>query len=105
VYHLDDGSVEWLGEHPKQDELIGAGDAAPPEKHETAEKHDAASAEAGKEAGPHDKDEAHAGDAPHDEAEEHAQAKVPPPNPLSFAIVAAIACMAGAISMKLSSRE
>lgn len=105
VYHLEDGSVEWLGEHPKQNDLIAAGDAAPPEPHgETGEKHEAAHAEPAKGEDPHAKEEEHAAEAPH-EGEEHAAAKVPPPNPLSFAIVAAIACMAGAISMKLSSRE
>ena len=106
VYHLDDGSVEWLGEHPKQGELIAAGDAAPPEKHEAAgEKHEAPAGEAHKEGEAHASAEGHGGEAPHEAAEEHAAPKVPPPNPLSFAIVAAIACMAGAISMKLSTRE
>jgi carbonic anhydrase len=105
LYHLEDGSVEWLGEHPKQKELIAAGDAAPPETHaDSAGKHAAAPAEPAKEADPHASPEAHEAEAPHG-AEEHVAAKVPPPNPLSFAIVAAIACMAGAISMKLSARE
>ena len=106
LYHLEDGSVEWLGEHPEEKELIAKGDAAPPETH--AKSHtpgdDSAVPPAAHSAEANATGEAHAAEAP---AEEHEAVAPKParPNPLSFAIVAAIACLAGAISMKLSSRE
>ena len=97
LYHLEDGSVEWLGEHPHEKDLIAKGDAAPPAPHGAAHA-PASKADKGK-AHPIDVDK-------HTEGAEHAAAPPPPPpNPMSFAIVAVFACAAGAISMKLSSRS
>lgn len=121
LYHLEDGSVEWLGEHPDQDALIERGDAAPPPAHgahgeadkgDKADKHGKKSGKAkdkgdkDKHAKPEPPAEGHAegehGEA--DAASEHKPAAPPPINPIAFAIVAAVGCLAGAVSMKLASR-
>lgn len=118
LYHLDDGSVEWLGEHPDQDALIEKGDSIP-EAHEHADKADekgekaekgkhkkGAKSKGGKDA--HAKPEGAEGAAHGEHAEgEGAEAKPAAPapvNPIAFAIVAAVGCLAGAVSMKLASR-
>lgn len=117
LYHLDDGSVEWLGEHPEQDALIEKGDSLP-ESHDHADKADEKSEKADK--GKHKKGakgskgkDAHAkpegaetahGEHAQGEGAEAKPAAPSPPNPIAFAIVAAVGCLAGAVSMKLASR-
>lgn len=117
LYHLDDGSVEWLGEHPDQDALIEKGDSIP-EAHEHADKADekgeksekgkhkkGAKGNKGKDS--HAKPEgAQAAHGEHAEAggAEAKPAAPAPVNPIAFAIVAAVGCLAGAVSMKLASR-
>lgn len=92
VYRIDDGTVDWLGEHPDQKELVAAADAAPAshegaphvEAHEPASSSGAASPEA------------------HEVAE---LPRGPAPNmAFAFAITAAVGCLAGALSSRLSSR-
>ncbi len=106
VYHLDDGKVEWLGEHPTQRRLVAAGNAAPSE-HGGADHgagapkgHDPKPASSGHEA--HD---AHAEPGGEGAVHAAAAAAVPtPPVPLAFAITAALASLAGGISVRVWSR-
>ncbi len=95
VYRIDDGVVEWLGPHPDQDALVEKADATAPPHEEGAEH-----ASIAHETSP---------DAP--AAEGHATADAPReggPSPnlaFAFAITAAVGCLAGALSTRLSLRS
>lgn len=104
VYNLDDGRVSWLGEHPDQASLL--------EKEEPSSEHAASEGDGKKKKkkrrGMHahaSEPSAHAESSAHGEESENEKPAGPPPNlPVAFAIVALIACAAGAASMKLASR-
>lgn len=94
IYRLDDGVVEWLGEHPDQEALVAKADAAPAShegaEHGTVEHAEASAAPA---AAGHDAAEAPGGGGPS------------PNFAFAFAITAAVGCLAGALSSRLSVRS
>jgi carbonic anhydrase len=100
LYHVEDGTVDWLGEHPDQAELVAKADAAPPEPHAGHGAHGGKGA-AAKPAGSAAHDGAHGGD-------KHPAPEPPagggPNLPIAFAVVAAIASLAGGLSSRLIAR-
>lgn len=101
LYHLDDGKVEWLGEHPQQAELIKQGDSTKSPEHAPAKHEPAPAHEAPTHPAPH-AEGATAEATPHDAG---APAGPGPNLPIAFAVIAAVACAAGALSMKLASKN
>ncbi len=107
LYHLDDGTVDWLGEHPDQADLLVKGDAAPPEHAGPAAPKGARRGAAAKGAahGAHDAhDDPDAGPAKAHAADAPAGDGGTPNLPIAFAVVAAVACLAGGISSRLVGR-
>lgn len=100
LYRVEDGTVEWLGEHPDQVALMAKGDAAPPEPHGA---HGAAKPAGSAGHDPAAADSAHApSDGSHGDGPAPA---APPPNlPVAFAMVAAIASLAGGVAARLIGR-